>query len=478
MRVALALGADLSDAPLPEHRPAHPGPLRRTDARGCSCASAIPAGTPFPEMLVHRPARGSIDLGLHEPRERLLVASELQSELRRLEQLVRWSRAEGGGTARAGRAGCTGRGPGGLSAAARRAAHARDTQVAAQFAAPASSGLPGAPRRRRRRADRDGRVARPGARLGVDRRPRDAVRAGSVSAATLLRPSQPQQKTNARMTTPRTLVEKIWDDHVVTQDPGAPAVLAIDLHLVHEVTSPQAFTGLRTRGIGVRRPDKTVATADHGTPDDPARPPDHGHAGRGPDRPARDELPRLRHPAPRVRQRHPGDRPCHRPGARAHATGHDDRVRRLAHGDPRRVRGARVRHRDERGRDGPRDPDPAPAPAEDLRGARRRTAQPGRLGEGHHPRAHRPDRHRRRHRACVRVPRRGHPRAVDGTADDDLQHEHRGRGAGRARRPGRHDIRVRPRPPARPAGCRVGRGGRPLAAAARPTTAPPSTSRW
>src|SRR5512140_907901 len=71
------------------------------------------------------------------------------------------------------------------------------------------------------------------------------------------------------MTPPRTLVEKIWDEHVVTEEAGAPAVLAIDLHLVHEVTSPQAFTGLRTRGIGVRRPDKTVATADHSTPTTP-----------------------------------------------------------------------------------------------------------------------------------------------------------------------------------------------------------------
>jgi 3-isopropylmalate/(R)-2-methylmalate dehydratase large subunit len=68
---------------------------------------------------------------------------------------------------------------------------------------------------------------------------------------------------------PRTLVEKIWDDHVVTQDDGSPAVLAIDLHLVHEVTSPQAFTGLRARGAVVRRPDRTVATADHSTPTTP-----------------------------------------------------------------------------------------------------------------------------------------------------------------------------------------------------------------
>jgi 3-isopropylmalate/(R)-2-methylmalate dehydratase large subunit len=71
------------------------------------------------------------------------------------------------------------------------------------------------------------------------------------------------------MSRPRTLVEKIWDDHVVAEDPGAPAVLAIDLHLVHEVTSPQAFTGLRSRGITVRRPDRTVATADHSTPTTP-----------------------------------------------------------------------------------------------------------------------------------------------------------------------------------------------------------------
>jgi 3-isopropylmalate/(R)-2-methylmalate dehydratase large subunit len=73
----------------------------------------------------------------------------------------------------------------------------------------------------------------------------------------------------AEATRPRTLVEKIWDEHVVLQDEGAPAVLAIDLHLVHEVTSPQAFTGLRQRGLRVRHPERTVATADHSTPTTP-----------------------------------------------------------------------------------------------------------------------------------------------------------------------------------------------------------------
>jgi 3-isopropylmalate/(R)-2-methylmalate dehydratase large subunit len=68
------------------------------------------------------------------------------------------------------------------------------------------------------------------------------------------------------MTRPRTIIEKIWDSHVVSQQPGAPALLYIDLHLVHEVTSPQAFDGLRRRGLQVRRPDRTLATTDHSTP--------------------------------------------------------------------------------------------------------------------------------------------------------------------------------------------------------------------
>jgi 3-isopropylmalate/(R)-2-methylmalate dehydratase large subunit len=65
---------------------------------------------------------------------------------------------------------------------------------------------------------------------------------------------------------PRTLFQKVWDEHVVVQEPDRPAVLYIDLQLIHEVTSPQAFTGLRERGIQVRCPDKTIATMDHSTP--------------------------------------------------------------------------------------------------------------------------------------------------------------------------------------------------------------------
>jgi 3-isopropylmalate/(R)-2-methylmalate dehydratase large subunit len=73
------------------------------------------------------------------------------------------------------------------------------------------------------------------------------------------------------MTTPRTLFDKLWDAHVVVAEtPDAPAVLYVDLHLVHEVTSPQAFTELRSRGLKVRRTDRTLATLDHSTPTLPA----------------------------------------------------------------------------------------------------------------------------------------------------------------------------------------------------------------
>jgi len=68
----------------------------------------------------------------------------------------------------------------------------------------------------------------------------------------------------------RTLFEKVWDAHVVEPETAeTPAVLYVDLHLVHEVTSPQAFDVLREQGLRVRRPDKTVATMDHSIPTEP-----------------------------------------------------------------------------------------------------------------------------------------------------------------------------------------------------------------
>jgi 3-isopropylmalate/(R)-2-methylmalate dehydratase large subunit len=71
------------------------------------------------------------------------------------------------------------------------------------------------------------------------------------------------------MSPPRTLAEKVWERHVVHRAEGEPDVLYVDLHLVHEVTSPQAFDGLRLAGRGVRRPELTVATMDHNVPTGP-----------------------------------------------------------------------------------------------------------------------------------------------------------------------------------------------------------------
>jgi 3-isopropylmalate/(R)-2-methylmalate dehydratase large subunit len=64
----------------------------------------------------------------------------------------------------------------------------------------------------------------------------------------------------------RTLLEKVWEDHVAVRVPGSPDRVSIDLHLVHEVSSPQAFEGLRHAGRSVRRPDLTLATIDHKVP--------------------------------------------------------------------------------------------------------------------------------------------------------------------------------------------------------------------
>ena len=65
---------------------------------------------------------------------------------------------------------------------------------------------------------------------------------------------------------PKTLYDKIWDDHLVHQDTDGTALLYVDRHLVHEVTSPQAFEGLRAQGRKVRKPNLTLAVPDHNVP--------------------------------------------------------------------------------------------------------------------------------------------------------------------------------------------------------------------
>ena len=117
----------------------------------------------------------------------------------------------------------------------------------------------------------------------------------------------------------KTLAEKLWDSHVVRSAAGEPDLLYIDMHLVHEVTSPQAFDGLRLAGRPVRRPDLTLATEDHNVPTDYTLPsaqldrrPGQPHPGRD----AAQELRRVRHRALPDGRRRTGHRARHRPAAR------------------------------------------------------------------------------------------------------------------------------------------------------------------
>ena len=123
------------------------------------------------------------------------------------------------------------------------------------------------------------------------------------------------------------------------------ALLYIDLHLVHEVTSPQAFEGLRLTGRKVRRPDLTLATMDHNVPTTDRCAPDSRPDFRQANGHAAPKLRRIRHHALRFGRRSTGHRSRHRAGTGHHATGHDHRLRRFAHLDARRVWFARVWHR-------------------------------------------------------------------------------------------------------------------------------------
>ncbi len=161
---------------------------------------------------------------------------------------------------------------------------------------------------------------------------------------------------------PRTLVEKIWDDHVVATDLGAPSVLAVDLHLVHEVTSPQAFTGLRQRGLRVRHPERTVATADHSIPT-------HDRSLPILDAQAAFQVGQLERnclefgiPVYSLGSAHQGIVHVIGPELGLTQPGMTIVCGDSPYRDPRRLRSARLRHRHERGRDGPRHPVPAAAP--------------------------------------------------------------------------------------------------------------------
>ena len=284
-------------------------------------------------------------------------------------------------------------------------------------------------------------------------------------------------KENARRVMGKTLSEKIWDDHVVRSAEGEPDLLFIDLHLVHEVTSPQAFDGLRQAGRPVRRPDLTLATEDHNTPtlniDQPIADPV-----------SRTQVETLRKNAAEF-------------GVRIHSLGDLDQGivhiigPQLGLTQPGLTVVCGDSHTSTHGAFGAIAFGIGTSEVEHvlatqtLPQARPKTMAvnvegelpAGRDRQGHRAGADRQGRHRRRPGLHRGVPRVGHPGAVHGGPDDDLQHEHRVGGQGRPDRPGRDHVRLPPGPSARAARARTGtrrwRTGRPC----RPTPTRSSTPR-
>ena len=274
------------------------------------------------------------------------------------------------------------------------------------------------------------------------------------------------------MSEPTTLFDKIWADHEV-----ADGLIYIDLHLVHEVTSAQAFDGLRLAGRTVRRPDRTLATADHNVPTDGTP-----VAAR-----IKDELSRV--------QVETLERNCAEFGIPVYSLGSDRQGivhvigPELGLTQPGMTIVCGDSHTATHGAFGAlafgigtsevehvlatqclvqRKPK---LDADPLRGR----ARPRRHRQGPDPRDDRPDGRRRRGRARRRVRRPGDRGALDGGPDDGLQHDDRGRRARGHDRARRDDVRVGRGPAAAPQGADFDATVAALARAARPTRARRST---
>ncbi len=119
--------------------------------------------------------------------------------------------------------------------------------------------------------------------------------------------------------TAKTLYEKIWDSHLVYEEAGKPSLIYIDRHLIHEGTSPQAFSGLRAEGRKVRRPDLTFAVMDHSVPTKDRFLADHRPGRQSAIRCTGKKLQRIRRAPVRYVQQESRHRAHHRPGAGHHA---------------------------------------------------------------------------------------------------------------------------------------------------------------
>jgi hypothetical protein len=235
----------------------------------------------------------------------------------------------------------------------------------------------------------------------------------------------------------QTLYDKLWDSHVAHVEDDGTALLYIDRHLVHEVTSPQAYEGLKVAGRKPWRVDSVVATADHNTPTDHW---DEGMAG------VRDPFAKL--------QIETLDANMREYGAKVYFPFLDQRqgiVHVIGPEQGATLPGMTVvcgdSHTSTHGAFGCLAHGIGTSEVEHVLATQRgRRARAGGECEGRRPRDHRPHRHRRRHRLCDRVRRQHDPRPVHGRADDGLQHGDRGRRARRHGRRGREDDRVRERP--------------------------------
>ena len=275
----------------------------------------------------------------------------------------------------------------------------------------------------------------------------------------------------------KTLSEKVWDEHVVRAAEGEPDLLYIDLHLVHEVTSPQAFDGLRQAGRPVRRPDLTLATEDHNTPtlniDQPIADPV-----------SRTQVDTLRANAAEF-------------GVRIHSLGDLDQGivhiigPQLGLTQPGLTVVCGDSHTSTHGAFGAIAFGIGTSEVEHvlatqtLPQAKPKTMAvnvdgelpPGRDRQGHRAVPDRQGRHRRRPGLHRGVPRVGHRGALDGGPDDHLQHEHRVGRQGRHDRAGPDHLRLPARAARTPrpgrTGTRPWRTGR----RCRPTRTPSSTPR-
>ena len=265
---------------------------------------------------------------------------------------------------------------------------------------------------------------------------------------------------------PRPSTTRFWDAHLVHEAPDGTCLIYIDRHLVHEVTSPQAFEGLRMARRPVRAPEKTVAVPDHNVPTTVDR-------ANGIDDPeSRIQVDTLKKNAEDFGIEYYGvedvrqgivhiigpEQGWTQPGMTivcgdSHTATHGA-FGALAHG----IGTSEVEHV-------LATQTLIQRKAQEHAGRGEGQPRAGGDGQGHHAVDHRRDRDGGRHRACDRILRRGDPGAVDGRPDDGLQHGDRGRRAGRADRAGRDHVRLCAGPAEGAEGRGLGAGGGELAAA-------------